>query len=78
MSDEQGQNDDRFAEALWLALMCRCERCGLILESDFLEKLLVEDSTKWSLAAAQFAHGKGWRCADEMTVFCPECRGRVV
>lgn len=69
MSDDQ----DDFEVALWLAMMCCCDRCEDMLWLDELQELWESDLIKWSEVVAAEARRRGWRYHDGH-VECDKCR----
>jgi len=66
-------SDDRFIEALGLALLCRCDRCGLVLPLESIEWIMDQDPMRWAAVAAIAARDHGWECTLDSKLLCPAC-----
>ncbi len=71
-------DDDALHEALWIALMCRCERCGTICDMDDIEHLIDGNSWQWANEAVRRARSLGWTSPQfngirSGELLCPTC-----
>lgn len=71
MNDEKSAKE-KLSEALWVALLCKCDCCGTILMLDEIEYLQDIDTMQWADAAADMAFRLGWRDVDG-TIQCDKC-----
>ena len=69
-----GRDVEELEEALWVALMCVCDRCGTYLDLADLESLCDSNTLAWAEAAARVAYPLGWR-GDRGELLCPHCAG---
>ncbi|HVX59674.1 MAG TPA: hypothetical protein VHC19_03705 [Pirellulales bacterium] len=64
---------DRFAELLWVDLICQCDICDVVLELDELEHLLDRDRWRWGQLARDRAIEAGWRWHGHGKILCRQC-----
>jgi hypothetical protein len=73
MDAEHDPNDvTEVAWALWAGLMCRCDRCGTMLDLGH-DALLDESPKEWADLVAPIAKSNGWTAPDNFSVRCLQC-----
>ena len=78
MQEMPSQDDDALHEALWIALMCLCERCDAYHDLEDIDQLADQDTWQWAIEAARRVkplgwtspHGNEWRSGE---LLCPAC-----
>lgn len=78
MTDSASPADESLREALFIALMCRCDNCGETQLLDDIDNLLAEDTDMWAKAAACRVQPLGWSSpfsqdSNSGVLLCPEC-----
>lgn len=63
---------EKLSEALWVALLCKCECCGNILMLEEIEYLQDINTMQWADAAADPAFTLGRRSVDG-AIQCNKC-----
>ena len=63
---------EKLSEALWIALLCKCECCGAVLTLDDIEFLQDIDAMQWADTTADTAFSLGWRSVDG-AIQCNKC-----
>jgi hypothetical protein len=68
-------SESEVAWSLWIALICRCDICGVVDQSVSSDRgdLMETDPWAWSCAVAPAAELLGWTAPSHGELRCPKC-----
>ena len=78
MPETPSRAEEALHEALFIALMCRCDRCGAYHDLDDIDHLADEDTSEWTNEAVSRVKTLGWTSphtedSNSGEIHCPAC-----
>lgn len=78
MAEPSSRAEDALHEALMIAIMCQCDRCGAFHDLEDIDHLFDEDPWEWTNEAVRQVKPLGWTSpftedSNSGDLLCPKC-----